>query len=219
MKTNILLIPLLIIVGGRIIAQNFLFIKDVKTDNNKFLNIVDYEHNHIQQDTSTFNTDITKNTFFIEYFGMGKYYTINYDRILRIKKQKFSGRIGFGYFPKYPKSNIAAYSVPFEINYLLGRDDNYYEPGIGVSYLYADNFYRNYLTMKNEYSKILYWFIKPAGYRYQPKNSGVFFKVSFLLYYRMELNEEYLNLERNQNIRWPAPSYGTYIGISIGYSF
>lgn len=164
------------------------------------------------------DSSIAKNTIFIEGLGNGIIGSLNYDRLLLIKKQKFSYRVGFVYVPiKLNESNFSPFSIPIEFNYLKGRK-NHLEIGLGFSYAYAFNSSHreiphgsNFISVQ-EFSKAIYLFVKPIGYRFQKDTGGLFVKISGLLLYKaLEINNNYTNRANEFTL-------GPYIGVSIGYT-
>ena len=161
------------------------------------------------------DSSIAKNTIFVEGFGNGIIGSVNYDRIIFIKKLKFSCRIGFVYLPT---RNESLYSIPFELNFLKGRKNNI-ELGLGLTYAYGFNSSSseisqgsNFIT-KEEYSRAFYFVLKPIGYRFQKKDGGIFVKVNGLILYKaFELNKNYTQ-RKNEFI------LGPYFGLSLGYTF
>jgi hypothetical protein len=163
---------------------------------------------------------IAKNTIFVEVLGSGRIGSLNYDRCIYINKIKLSFRIGFLYYPMQNKQQPFAISTPFEMNVLKGQK-NHIEFGLGFTYidgLRSNNrrvaiINTNNFIYKEEYSKALYFIIKPIGYRLQKNTGGMFLKLSGLVYCKtVEFNSNYLKSE-NEAIVEP------FIGFSLGYTF
>lgn len=161
------------------------------------------------------DSSIAKNSIYVELYGNGMIGSVNYDRLFFIKKNKFSFRVGVLYLPV---SGESLYNIPIEVNYLKG-EKKHLEFGFGLSY--ANGFYSSNsdvsvgsdFTYKEEYSRALYLFLKPIGYRFQKREGGVFFKASGLILYKAyELNENYIQ-----------PDYeiilSPFFGLSVGYTF
>lgn len=143
---------------------------------------------------------ISKNTIYLEAFGNGGIYSINYDRIVFSKKLfKISGRVGVSYIP-YPLSYTNIFFYPTELNFLCGKK-HYGELGIGytpVFRLYKKNLFKIY----DFYS---YTGIR-IGYRFQ-KNEGGFFVRAGLMYV-IKLFNDYSN-----NKGLPL-----WFGLGLGYT-
>src|SRR5688572_23312462 len=79
------------------------------------------------QDDSHPSKPISKNSLFFEGLGNSLLYGINYDRLLINKeKWKFSGRVGFSYFPPV---NYLRLVFPTEFTFLIGKKKHFFEVG------------------------------------------------------------------------------------------
>lgn len=170
--------------------------------------------NSMAQSDST----IAKNTIYVEGLGNGIFGSLNYDRLLLIKKLKFSYRLGFIYLPH---NVISFYTIPIEFNFLRGKK-NHSEFGIGFSYVNGLNekSYNvpdgsNFSTIY-EYSRAIYLNVKPIGYRFQRPSGGLFFRTGIAITSKIaELNINYRNIKSNSN----QPAIWPTISISLGYTF
>ena len=67
------------------------------------------------------NKKIAVNSVYLELFGNGMLYSVNYDRIISVNNRRMTTlRVGFSYYPKSKSTNISdnAISIPIEINFL-----------------------------------------------------------------------------------------------------
>tara|TARA_B100000809_G_C15139196_1_gene532173 strand:- start:5749 stop:6237 length:489 start_codon:yes stop_codon:yes gene_type:complete len=86
-----------------------------------------------QGDASDLKPSIRKNAFYLELGGNGFYYSVNYDRIFSISKiAHLSLRAGFAASPEFG-SGYNSYVVPLEANLLLGKENDFFELGVGKS--------------------------------------------------------------------------------------
>jgi hypothetical protein len=153
---------------------------------------------------------VKRNTVYLEGFGNGGLYSLNYDRILYYRpKLKVSSRAGFGII-----SGFDFISFPVEVNLIRG-DENCLELGLSASYIKGlqkgtifepdfDNFVGDYI------SSSIYGSLR-IGYRYQRKEGGFTFRIGFTPLIKFhEFNRLPKQLVKNQ------PVWG---GISFGYAF
>lgn len=85
--------------------------------------------------------------------GNGILFSANYDVRFTKSQKGFGARVGVGYI-----ANIL--TLPVGINYLAGRSANFFEGGVGYTYL-SDSY-------EDHASAI----VLSAGYRYQPASNG-----------------------------------------------
>jgi len=167
----------------------------------KFINAILAGVGMFLGDTSNAQNDslsIAKNTVFVELFGNGGIYSINYDRMLVKKnKIKISGRIGFSLLPVY--NNIFTY--PLELSAFYGKKHNV-EIGIGytpVFNLYNENIFKIYDMYSYAGARL--------GYRFQKENDGFFLKAGFM--YVMELYDNYRDYD----------DFPYWFGVGFGRTF
>jgi hypothetical protein len=140
------------------------------------------------------DTTIARNTLYFEGLGNAGLYSINYDRIFFIKKQKLSWRVGFSIIP--PDMTPALFTFPLELNLLFGKK-HHFEIGFGLSYIYEG-------TNLRPISVLIVGGL--AGYRFQKPEGGLFFKagVSTIFLHSIRDDSDFAPLFPN---------------ISIGYTF
>jgi hypothetical protein len=135
----------------------------------------------------------TRNAIYIEGFGPGLFYSINYERYL---SETFTTRIGFS---SWTNSGVSFTGIPLMVNYLYGSGNSKLELGIGMEYLKLNDKNKNdFLGVPILGSHVLG--ISSVGYRYQPSDGGMHFR--FTLYPMLILDK-----------------VGLTIGISIGVCF
>lgn len=152
-----------------------------------------------QVNINTTNNNVekkVKNVVYIELLGNGGIYSINYER--RLSNQIWA-RIGTSYFP-------AAYdglaTLPVSLNYLFGKQAKFLELGLGTTLFYAGS--DDYLfDFDNNDSKVFSAGITATiGYRFQPPQKDLFFKVALI--------PAYIPV---------SSAFGLSAGLSVGYSF
>ncbi len=124
---------------------------------------------------------------------------LNFDTRFSKKENGIGGRIGFGGFSI---DGSGVLFVPVGINYLVGKPDskNFLELGVNLTYVSATDEGEEADTDNNLADT---WGSLTLGYRYQPKGSGVTFRVS--------VNPV---ISFKNEVLWPF-----YGGISVGYKF
>lgn len=142
-----------------------------------------------------------RNAAYIEVFGLGGLYSINYERFIT---NDFTARIGYTSWmvnmlgPKSRRGPI------FMGSYLVGQDNNRMEIGAGVEFASAKGgsiFAREELQAQ-DYTMFLATF----GYRYQPSDGGFHFRAVFMPMI-------WLNNSTSSSL-----TFGTF-GISFGVCF
>jgi hypothetical protein len=144
---------------------------------------------------------------YAELLGPAILYSFNYDTRFSKKQDGLGMRIGISY--AYESSyndntntsdNSTVFSIPFQLNYLLGKEDRFFEVGLGFTYFnYVGNGPVFLDDSKSNINKVLG--TMTFGYRYQPKKGGFTFRYS--------LNPVF---DTKSFIPW-------WVGVSIGYSF
>lgn len=148
-------------------------------------------------------TDRPLQVIFAELFGRSLDYSVNYDRRFFKRRNSLGLSVGISY---YTDPNL--FSMPIDINYLAGKNDNYLEVGGGVTYFggsltngtFEDKFYESYLGY-GKVDKIIA--VLTMGYRYQQRNGFVL---------RVGLNG-WLNNEPEKRFINPLPYF------ALGYGF
>lgn len=114
------------------------------------------------------NGHFAQNAVYIEAFGQGVFYSLNYERritqdvSLRGGITAWNGLIGF----------------PLMVNALLGQDGDYFEIGVGLVAGYTTSWLlssRSYITS----GKGLVYGTATVGYRYEPYKGGFLFRIGF----------------------------------------
>lgn len=132
---------------------------------------------------------------FVELGGPGLLLSANYDTRFVNRHDGVGGRIGAGYVSISDNSLL---TIPVQINYLLGKNNRYFELGIGATYINSKGDERDFLSLDNAKSTIG---TMTFGYRYQPEDGGFNFRAS-------------LNPIFNSSTFFPL-----FGGVSVGYTF
>lgn len=131
---------------------------------------------------------------YIGFGGNGPFSSINYDFRFSKSQKGFGMQLGLGYFRLF---NGSIFSIPVSINHLAGKAPNYFESGIGITYvIYANG--RDFLGTLS--GSVL---VPGIGYRYQPESSGFFGKV---------IVSPLIGLEKDGGAQ-------SWAGIGLGYKF
>ncbi len=112
---------------------------------------------------------------FIELGGPGLALTANYDTRFGNHRDKWGFRIGAGYYNT--GANWVA-TVPFQVNYLYGKKDSFFEIGFGTTFVRSEGSTNGTVF---EFDNIT-GFIGTAtfGYRYQQEHGGINFRINFV---------------------------------------
>lgn len=114
-------------------------------------------------------TQYKRNTLFLEASSKGPLYSLNYDRIVKVKDNlTYSYRTGF----TVEREGIGA---SFGINMLTGQSRHHAELSLAAM-PYIDH-YKSFLSKEDISDKYLY-IIPSIGYRYQQWKGGFFFRVA-----------------------------------------
>jgi hypothetical protein len=125
-------------------------------------------------------TDRAPQALFTELGGAGLLLSLNYDSRFSKRVDGLGFRVGVGYsFTNDP----SFFTVPIGLNYLLGRNGNYFEVGAGVTYVglssnNGDAFVSIGNNDLNNKTSFLFETIS-FGYRRQPINGGFNFRGGF----------------------------------------
>ncbi|NCU03755.1 MAG: hypothetical protein GXC73_07170 [Chitinophagaceae bacterium] len=124
---------------------------------------------------------------------------INFDSRFSKKQNGIGGRVGIGGFT-IDKTGILF--VPVGVNYLIGKPEskNYFELGLNVTYVSA---FDNGQEADTDNNLADTWGSFTFGYRYQPQEQGVTFRVSVNPFFAFK-----------NSVFWPF-----YGGVSVGYKF
>ena len=142
---------------------------------------------------------VSRNALYIEGGGWGGKVSLNYERnIIMGKVIRFGGRVGIEpYFNLYPVG----------LNFSLGDEKNHFEIGIGQTFQFGNN--------KNGQMILSYSVTTlSAGYKYQPRMGGVFFRIAFTPLFGDNSNSDLLDNPYPYFKKWSP-----WIGLSLGYSF
>lgn len=140
-------------------------------------------------------------TVYAELGGPG-FLSANYDARLLRSNKGLGFRVGVGtVFDSY----TAGITIPVGINYLVGKEKNFLELGLGASYVHLPS-----VNQDQPFNFPKESFIAPygwIGYRYQPIQKGFTFRAGVCPFFR-DLNIPKVVLSEN-----------IFAGLSFGYSF
>ncbi len=139
---------------------------------------------------------------FVEVGGQGLFFTANYDTRFSNKRNGIGGRAGIGYLTE---EGSPITTVPVGLNYLLGKGKNFFEVGLGVTFINigrSDNdffFPNNSDGSTGSGSTVLG--TMSFSYRLQPVDSGFSLRVGLTPFFNRQNFIPY------------------YAGFSLGYTF
>ena len=135
----------------------------------------------------------SKNHLFLELFGNGILYSVNYERLL---SDNFSSRIGYSYMP-----DLIYSTIPITASYIIGRGSSKAEAGMGIT-ITTSVFDGVFGTRKEKQTYLLLTGV--FGIKYYKPRGGYTVKITFTPFYSPHLKPSKFQL---------------YGGISIGYGF
>ncbi len=108
-----------------------------------------------------------KNTIYLELGGNAALYSFNYDRLLA---NNISARAGIGIFSIEDDLGISVdiTAVPVTVNYIVGKDRNNFELGLGILYV-SGNLDIGTVSSKGVLGTAV------LGYRHQKPEGGIFY--------------------------------------------
>jgi hypothetical protein len=129
---------------------------------------------------------------YAEVLGNGILFSFNYDLRFKNEPKGIGARIGFGYVGS-PKEGGVAF-IPFELNWLLGKNDRYFEVGAGATLVSSS---------KEVFNESFKHFVGTMtfGYRNQPSDGGFMWKIA-------------ITPILADGFFWPY-----FIGVGFGYAF
>lgn len=170
----------------------------------------------------------SRSTIFLSAWGQGGLYSVNYDRAWPVGRNRMSASIGAAYLPgsvtNDPSTPSAPkYSLPLQWNFFHGGGRSTMEHGLGLSLWSGWNSIgRHSVELGHEYGPAsptaLYAFVKPVGYRLQPKHHGLFLRFHAML--ALKLTEFDKEWER-YSLDHPNKEQKVLLlpGLDLGYSF
>ncbi|MCW5900258.1 MAG: hypothetical protein KIT10_13405 [Flavobacteriales bacterium] len=170
----------------------------------------------------------SRNTIYLSAWGHGGLYSVNYDRAWRVGRNRMSVSIGATYLPdigpdepSYP--SVPKYSLPVQWNFFHGEGPSTMEHGLGLSLWSGWNAIGpRYVGTVHELGPVsstaLYAFVKPIGYRLQPKRHGFFLRAHVLLALKLaEFDPKWDRYSRDHPNR--EQKVLLLPGLDLGYSF
>lgn len=138
---------------------------------------------------------------FLELGGNGGIISANFDSRFKKSEKGLGYRVGIGLIPGINDAIIGTptfVTVPVGINYLVGKAPNYFESGLGFTYLHTSGS-GSFLGMEDDMSGSYTAFVPSIGYRHAKAGKGI--------QYRLFIS--------------PVISAGTafWAGISVGHHF
>ena len=107
-------------------------------------------------------------SIYAEYGGPSALLSVNYDTRFKPQRNGWGIRLGVGYLPDGAQHQ---FSIPVQLNYLVGRRRHSFEAGGGATYYYTNFAGSTWGIDSNEGSSV--FGTLSAGYRYQPLLRGL----------------------------------------------
>ncbi|MEO6849641.1 MAG: hypothetical protein ABI203_03685, partial [Mucilaginibacter sp.] len=130
----------------------------------------------MKRDTAMADSTIKAQSVYLEVGGAGLAISGNYDTRFAKARNGWGYRIGLGYFGS---GGNTVFTVPFQVNYLIGEHSHMLEFGAGTTFLNSTG--TNVGNSKFEFDQVT-GFIATAsiGYRYQPPGKGINIRIAFV---------------------------------------
>lgn len=155
--------------------------------------------------TDTLNNYSKKNSVYFEFLGNGLTTSLNYERVLKEKRNKLALRSGIGFFPEENFNNIKI-SIPLELILVFSPKKHHFEIGFGATYYENIIYISDQYAVKNKsYDSSVFLFPR-IGYRYTG-NNGLLIRIGYT---------PTIEFPRQKLFDKPFQPFG---GISIGYTF
>jgi len=127
-----------------------------------------------EQDTTDYS-QIKAKSYYLQIGGAGLAISANYDARLNAERNGWGYTVGIGGFSSQGNSVI---TVPFQINYLIGEHSSMLQVGGGATFLHSTG---NNTGKTWSFDRITGFVATGSfGYRYQPEQKGLSFKVEFV---------------------------------------
>lgn len=161
------------------------------------------------QDTGTSN-EPKPNAIYVELFGNGILYSINYDRLLSTNGNlKISARVGFSYVDIDLFDEIKGTVIPIEFLGWMGNK-RHLEFGVGLSSQFVEVKDVSILGPTQQVTSNAYYLTGRVGYRRQKPDGGFVFRAGFVpMFLLSESNSDASS--RSEFVPW--------FGLSFGYAF
>lgn len=138
---------------------------------------------------------------YVEFGAQGLLFSANYDTRFTKSRNGLGGRVGFGAFSV---DGLTVVTAPVSLNYLLGEGKNFFEIGLGATYISGSansDFFDSGSSNNSTNSASTVIGTMAFMYRLQPVNSGFSFRGGFTPIFSSDGFIPY------------------YAGISLGYTF
>ncbi|TXK48608.1 hypothetical protein FVR03_07880 [Pontibacter qinzhouensis] len=156
------------------------------------------------------DSNIKRNTVYVELLGNGGFYSLNFDRILVNRENwKIAGRVGVTYFNHFDNYSSQVAGVPLELSYLRGKGNHYFEAGLGLNPVYRSRY--NFNKELGKQHELNIWANARLGYRYQKREGGVFYRIAYTPILSKTIFSK--NESHPSSTSWAMP---VWFGLSIG---
>ncbi len=130
-----------------------------------------FAQNAINTKTDSLDNKRAQNVY-AELAGPGLIFSVNYDTRFSNKQDGLGGRIGIG---GLSSNGSSIFTIPVQLNYLLGKSNKFFEIGLGFTYMsYSGSNFDIFNDSQINVNKVVG--TMNFGYRYQPKEGGFNFR-------------------------------------------
>jgi hypothetical protein len=127
-----------------------------------------------EQDTTDYS-QVKAKSYYLQIGGAGLAISANYDTRFNAERNGWGYTVGIGGFAAEGNSVI---TIPFQVNYLIGEHSSMLQVGGGATFLHSTG---NNTGKTWSFDKITGFVATGSfGYRYQPEQKGLSFKVEFV---------------------------------------
>ncbi len=181
----------------------------------KYLMLAIFLSNLVQVSIAQDTTATKPNSIFVEGFGIGMRYSINYERQVQIKKSNWGFSLSGGVAPNFADPQYLYFPFRLNVNYQIGQS----EIGVGVNYMFGYYWFHSFIHPEDVNRSSNAYFLPDINYTYFFNFRG-FMKFNLLFVnninnykhgYLAYLPFSKLQLEDKNFVVWP--------GLSFGYSF
>ena len=146
--------------------------------------------------SQTQEQDYSRKAVYLELGGEGVFYSVNFD--YRFSRH-FCGRIGFTHFTleDFFFEDLSITAFPIIAEYLVGGGNHFLELGAGVIPVWGSSTFRFIKASGDTFTPVG---TASIGYRYQPADGGLIFKVGIPVFFS-------------------RTGTGIWGGVSVGYAF
>ena len=163
-----------------------------------FLILINFSASSQSNSSNKIDSTRRAQNIYLELGAVGLFVSVNYDTRFSQQRDGLGARLGIGY---PPATHDPIFSIPFQLNYLIGKKSSFLELGAGATLLstignYQRSFFGNYYYA----GRTIIIPTTTIGYRHQPVKRGINYGVSF------------------NPLLWDGRTVIPYFGLGVGYT-